>query len=140
MGTRAQRDGCIAMQWIVSLLSGPILNTLLDGYRARLASNNTTEHAAVDLAKDEIKAEMEARKSAEAIILAEQGTWFTRIPRAMVQYSFAIFIAKVVVWDKVLGWGTTDPLAGDVATYATMLMGMWFGGRTIEKVAQIFKR
>lgn len=126
--------------FIANLFSGPIINGLLDGYKARLASINSTEHAAVDLAKDEIKAEIESRKAAQAIILAEQGTWFTRAPRAIVQWSFAIFIAKVVVWDKVLAWGSTDPLGGDVAQWAGMVMVMWFGGRTLEKVAQIFKR
>ena len=95
---------------------------------------------AVELAIKEIEAEIEARRNANTIIIAEQGRWWTAAPRAIVQWSFALFVAKVVVWDKVLGLGSTDPLNGDVASWAGMLMAMWFGGRTIEKVAQIFRR
>ena len=32
-----------------------------------------------------------------------------------------IFIWKVIVWDKVLGWGSTDPLTGDVSTWAGII-------------------
>jgi hypothetical protein len=52
-----------------------------------------------------------------------------------VQWSFAIFVAKCVVWDTVLGWGTTEPLGGDIATWSGWVMALWFGGRSLEKVA-----
>jgi len=126
--------------FLASLLGGPIVNALIGAYKARLDAANTTDRIAADLAAKEIAAEIEARKQASAIIIAEQGRWWTAAPRAIVQWSFAVFVAKVVIYDKVLGFGTTDALGGDVASWAGMLMAMWFGGRTIEKVAQIFKR
>lgn len=125
---------------IMGFLGGPLLNNLLAAYKARLENASGQDKMAVDLAIKEIEAEIEARKNANAIIIAEQGRWWTAAPRAIVQWSFALFVAKVVVWDKVLSLGSTDPLGGDVASWAGMLMAMWFGGRTIEKVAQIFKR
>jgi len=126
--------------FLASFLGGPVVNGLIDAYKARLAATNTTDRLAAELAAKEIEAEIESRKAAQAIIIAEQGTWFTRAPRAIVQWSFAVFVAKVVVYDKVLALGSTDPLNGDIASWAGMVMVMWFGGRTIEKVAQIFKR
>ena len=45
------------------------------------------------------------------------------------------FVAKVVVWDKVLGLGSTDALTGDVSGWAGMVMVTWFGGRSLEKIA-----
>jgi hypothetical protein len=44
-----------------------------------------------------------------------------------------IFLWKVIVWDKVLGWVSTDPLTGDVGTWAgiasasqpNMGFGLW---------------
>ena len=51
-----------------------------------------------------------------------------------------IYIWKVVVYDKVLGLGTTDAITGEVATWAGVIVTTYFGGRTIEKVARIFKR
>ena len=128
------------MGMIFGFLGGPLLGNLLGAYKARLENASGQDKMAVELAIKEIEAEIEARRNANAIIIAEQGRWWTALPRAIVQWSFALFVAKVVVWDKVLGWGSTDPLNGDVASWAGMLMAMWFGGRTIEKVAQIFRR
>ena len=128
------------MGMIFGFLGGPLLNNLLGAYKARLENASGQDKMPVELAIKEIEAEIEARRNANTIIIAEQGRWWTAAPRAIVQWSFALFVAKVVVWDKVLGWGSTDPLNGDVASWAGMLMAMWFGGRTIEKVAQIFRR
>src|SRR6187551_2144670 len=44
------------------------------------------------------------------------------------------------VWDKVLAFGSTDPLSGDVAHWATVVLTAYFGGRSIEKVARILTR
>jgi hypothetical protein len=44
-----------------------------------------------------------------------------------------IYLWKVIVWDKVLGLGATDPIAG-------MIVTAYVGGRSIEKVARIFAR
>ena len=128
------------MAMILGFLGGPLLNNLLGAYKARLENASGQDKMAVELAIKEIEAEIEARRNANTIIIAEQGRWWTAMPRAIVQWSFALFVAKVVVWDKVLALGSTDPLNGDVASWAGMLMAMWFGGRTIEKVAQIFRR
>lgn len=128
------------MEWIagiaVKLFSGPIL----DAYKARLEATTGQDKMATDLAIKEIEAEIESRKNAQTIIIAEQGRWYTALPRTIVQYSFALFIFKCVVWDNMLGWGNTDPIRGQVGDAFTAVMVMWFGGRTIEKVAQIFKR
>jgi hypothetical protein len=125
---------------IFGFLGGPLLSNLLGAYKARLENTSGQDKMAVELAVKEIEAEIEARKNANTIIIAEQGRWWTALPRAIVQWSFALFVAKVVVYDKVLALGSTDALSGDVASWAGMLMAMWFGGRTIEKVAQIFRR
>src|SRR5258705_4806477 len=125
---------------LLSSVFGSAFSSLVDGYKARLAAMNTEDKLAVDLATKDIEAEIEARKSAQAIIIAEQGRWWTAAPRALVQWSFALFVAKVVVYDNMLGLGSTDALNGDVASWAGMVMVTWFGGGTIEKVVQIFRR
>ena len=51
-----------------------------------------------------------------------------------------IYIWKVVVFDKVFGLGSTHPITREVATWAGVIVTTYFGGRTIEKVARIFKR
>ncbi|QPF83059.1 hypothetical protein IC762_25425 [Bradyrhizobium genosp. L] len=47
---------------------------------------------------------------------------------------------KCVIWDKVMGLGVTPQLAGDVSTWAGMIMGFYFGKRTFENVVRILKR
>lgn len=125
---------------ILTFLSGPLLSNLSAAYKAKLEAQTGQDAKATELAIEEIHAEIAARQDARAIILVEQGTWFTRAPRALVQWSFSLFVVKVVVWDTILGWGSTNSLGGDVASWAGMVMAMWFGGRTIEKVAQVFRR
>jgi hypothetical protein len=39
-----------------------------------------------------------------------------------------------------LSFGSTESLAGDVGTWAGIIVTTYFGGRTIEKMARIFKR
>jgi hypothetical protein len=45
-----------------------------------------------------------------------------------------------VVWDKVLGLGSTGTLSEDMGQWATIVLTAYFGGRSIEKVARILSR
>jgi len=47
---------------------------------------------------------------------------------------------KCVVWDTIIGLGTTPPLKGDVSIWAGLVMSFYFGKRTFENVARIIKR
>jgi hypothetical protein len=126
--------------WLASLIGGPVITGLINAYKAKLDSANTQDRIAADLAAKEIEAEIEARKQASAITIAEQGRWYTACIRPLFAAPFIIFAWKVVVWDKVLGLGTTDPLSGDVSTWAGYVIIAYFGGRSIEKVARTLKR
>jgi hypothetical protein len=128
------------LQWLAQFLTAPIVNGFLDAYNAKLDAANTTGAQTVEVTKAALLAEVEARKSAQAIIIAEQGRWYTALPRVVVEWSFALFVAKVVVWDTCLGWGSTPPLHGDVAAWAGLLMGLWFGGTSALSIARTIWR
>jgi hypothetical protein len=121
-------------------LTGPIVQGVVDGYKAKLAAGNTSEKLAADLAARELTVETRERELAVQQNIADEGRWWTAAPRAIACWSFAIFIAKCVVWDKVMGLGSTDPLTGSLDTWAGWLMALWFGGRSVEKVARILAR
>lgn len=132
---------------ILNFLAGPLLSKLvggvIDGYKAKLASVNTTEAHAIDLAKAEIAGEIAQRQTEASIIRQEQGWWVTAMIRPMLALPFIVFTWKVIVWDKVMGsWtgGNTDPLDPNMWSVFLTVVGAYFGGRTIEKVARIFKR
>lgn len=126
--------------WLLSFLSGPLLGKLVEAYKLRLEAGNTRDAKAVELAVAEIQGEVVVRQSANAVIIAEQGRWYTAAPRPLIALAFVIYIWKIVVWDKVLGWGVTDNLTPEFLNMMTIVITAYFGGRTIEKIAQVFKR
>lgn len=126
--------------WLGNLLGGPFAKAAVDAYRARLTSENTSEKIAADLAARELDVEAREREMATKLMLAEQGRWYTALPRPLFAGAFIIYVWKVVVWDKVLGLGVTDALGGDVAQWAIIVLTAYFGGRSLEKVAKILAR
>lgn len=52
----------------------------------------------------------------------------------------AAWCDELAKWRQVLGWGVTDPLSGDVAQWAMIVLTAYFGGRSLEKVARILGR
>ena len=123
-------------QWLASFLTAPIINGFLDAYKAKLDSQNTRGAQAAEVARAALLAEVDARKSANAIIIAEQGRWYTAMVRPLLAIPVIIYLWKVIVWDKVLGWGTTDVIAVDVGIWAGTIVTTYVGGRSLEKIAK----
>ncbi len=126
--------------WLGNLIGGPFAKAALDAYRAKLSAGNTSEKIAADLAARELDVEARERELATQLLIAEQGRWYAALPRPLFAGAFVIYTWKVVVWDKVLGLGVTDPLGGDVAQWAMIVLTAYFGGRSLEKVARILSR
>lgn len=131
------------LAWLGNLIGGPFAKAAVAAYRAKLSAENTSEKVAADLAARELAVEQREREVSAQIVVAEQGHWLTALPRPLFAFAFVIYAWKVVVWDKVLGaWthGATDPLSGDVARWAMVVLTAYFGGRSLEKVARILKK
>jgi hypothetical protein len=47
---------------------------------------------------------------------------------------------KLLIWDKVLGLGTTDPLAGFASVTSNLVVSFYFAKRGFENDARIIKR
>jgi hypothetical protein len=123
---------------IKTALTGPVVQGAVDAYKSKLAAGNTHEKLAADLAGRELALEQRERELAVQQNIADEGRWWTAAPRAVVQWSLAIYVAKVVIWDNVLGLGTTpDVKSVLIAGAFNAIIVMWFGGRTAEKVARI---
>ena len=69
---------------------------------------------------------------------AELGYWHE--PDKLIGYCVTVYFAKLLVWDKVLGLGSTDPLAGFAAITANLVVSFYFAKRGFENVARIIKR
>nr|WP_228747751.1 hypothetical protein [Bradyrhizobium sp. BR 10289] len=61
-------------------------------------------------------------------------------PDKLMGYCVAFYFAKLLVWDKVLGLGSTDALAGFAAITANLVVSFYFAKRGFENVARIIKR
>lgn len=125
---------------ILSFIGGPIIKGLIDGYRAKLEAGNNSEKIAADLAEKDLDVQARERALNVKQNIADEGRWWTAAPRAIICWSFALYVAKVVVWDQMFGWGSTPPLKGDIAEWGSAVMVMFFGGRTLEKIARILRK
>jgi len=95
-------------------------------YELKLKAQTDHEKLEADQRIQELQAQ-------QSVLIAEQGNWMTRWIRPAFALPFVIYNAKVVVWDKVLGWGVTDPLSSDFAQMQMVMIGAYFLGRSIEK-------
>ncbi|VIO77399.1 hypothetical protein [Bradyrhizobium ivorense] len=125
-------------QAIVGFIGGPVIKGLLDAYNAHLQATTSDKQIAADLAGKEIAAQAAEAQTQTQLKIAQVGHPWE--PEKLAFYITLVFYAKCIIWDKVLGLGTTPQLAGDVSTWAGMIMGFYFGKRTFENVARIIKR
>ena len=67
--------------WLGNLIGGPFAKAAVDAYRAKLTAENTSEKIAADLAGRELGVEQRERELATQVVIAEQGRWYTALPR-----------------------------------------------------------
>lgn len=123
------------LSWLASLLSGPIVSGVIDGYKAKLEAGNDRDRIAADLAQRELDVQRAELEAQNAYRLATVGRWYE--PEKLMGYAVALYVAKLLVYDKVLGLGSTDPLGGWIETTANLIVAFYFGKRGAENVARI---
>jgi hypothetical protein len=123
---------------ILSLLGGPVVKGLIDAYQAKLKAGNVESKIAADLAASEIAAQVSETTALTQYRIAEIGRWYE--PDKLMGLFVALYFGKLLVWDKVLGLGTTDPLAGFASTTSNLVVSFYFAKRGFENVARIIKR
>ena len=117
---------------IIGAILSPIINGLLTAQKQKLDAVGSHEAVVADLAKREMDVEMQERELQAKMVIAEQGNIITRSVRPLMAAPFIIFLWKVVVWDKVLGWGTTDALDPKMWGVFMAVVVAYMGGRVIE--------
>ncbi len=131
------------LSWLASLLTGPLLSKALDAYKAKLAAGNDADKIATDLAARELAVQQREIEVQSQYRIASLGRWYE--PDKLMGYFVAVYLGKLLIWDKVLGLGVTDGLcrAGDncwTGSVANTIVAFYFGKRTFENVARIIKR
>ena len=123
---------------ILSFIGGPVIKGLIDAYQAKLKAGNVESKIAADLASSEIAAQTLEAQSQTQLKIAQIGHPFE--PEKIAMYITLLFYGKCVVWDTILGLGTTPSLKGDVSVWAGMIMGFYFTKRGFENVARIIRK
>ena len=129
----------VILRWLGTFLGGPFATAAVNAYKAKLAAGNNAEKISADLAAEE--AEINAQRDAlnAQIIVAEQGRWYTAVVRPLFAMPFLIYNFKVIVWDKVFGWGSTDPLSNQLLQVESITLAGYFGSIALENSMRVFR-
>ena len=116
----------LVLKWLTGGGIAAIGEQLNKAYQAKLTAQNDQER---------IKADMDiAQLSArQAVLISEQGSWMTRWIRPAIAAPMVIYIWKLVLWDKILHWGTTDDLSPVLWKLFWIVIGAYFLTRPFEK-------
>src|SRR6266566_1649846 len=123
---------------VLSFLGGPVIRGLIDAYQAKLKAGNVESKIAADLAAGEIAAQTAETNAITQYRIAEIGHWYE--PDKIMGYLVALLLGKLILWDIVLGLGTTDLHQGWVTTTTNLIVSFYFGKRGFENVARIIRR
>jgi len=122
---------------IFSFLGGPAISAMLTAYGNWLKSKNTAENIAANLAARELAVQSQEIISNTQYRIAELGHWYE--PDKIMGYITALLLAKIVVWDTILGLGTTNLHQGWMTSTTNLIVFSYFGKRGAENVAKIIQ-
>lgn len=120
---------------IISFLGGPVVKGLIQAYQLHLNATTTDKQTAADLAGKEIAAQVVEMQGMTQLKIAQIGHPWE--PEKLAFYVTLVYYAKCLIWDKVLGLGSTDPVTGAIGIWSGLIMSFYFTKRGAENVAQI---
>nr|WP_306267594.1 3TM-type holin [Pararhizobium sp. IMCC3301] len=115
--------------WITGGALERIGGQLKDAYLAKKQAQTDEQRLEADLRIRQFEAQRD-------IILAEQQSGITRWIRPAIAFPFVAYLWKVVLWDKVLALGTTDPLSAELGEIMMVMIGAYFLTRPFEKLVR----
>ncbi|WP_347837763.1 hypothetical protein [uncultured Planktomarina sp.] len=120
------------MRWLVKFFAGgglgAITDRLADAYEAKTKAETDKDRIKADVTISQL----EARQSA---LIEGQGSWVSKAVQAAWAAPFVIYTSKVVVWDKVLKLGVTDPLGQYEQNLGLLIAGFYFLSVTGQSIA-----
>lgn len=96
-------------------------------YEAKLKATNDSEKLAAEIQINSLDARLKSQINSGRIVALIQLAWVA---------PFIIYNAKLVVWDKVLGWGVTDPLSPELYNLQMIMVGFFFLTTTIKGITK----
>jgi len=94
-------------------------------------ANATTQQQKI--AADEEVSKLQMQRD---VLVAESGSKINAIIRILFAFPCAVYINKLIIYDKVLGWGNTDDLSSNLWWLLMTVVGFYF----VQSIASILKR
>lgn len=101
--------------------------------KAKISSNQ----AATDQEKIHADERVKTLETRKAVLIAEAGSRINSMIRAGFALPFVLYNAKLVIWDKVLSLGSTDPLSDELFKVEMACIGFYF---LYEATARIVRK
>ena len=116
---------------LLSWISGGGLNGIAREIARVRIERERAQTAVAKLESDVILEQLQAR---QAVLIAEQGNWQTRWIRPALAFPAIVFWWKLLIWDTVLGLGTTPDPGEWVMWFAVTVPNVYFLMRPVEKL------
>ena len=126
----------ILLKWLIGFFPS-LLSTFSDMYVAKLKAEGDQDVLRQKMASQAMDLEATQMQLQTQLKIANAGRWYT--VENLFGYATLLFYSKVLLWDKALGWGTTDALHGDVSTWAAMVIAFFFGHVTVTQALRIWR-
>lgn len=123
---------------LLNSIFGQAFSSFVEGYKAKLASENTSESIAANLASRELAVQQAEVQADAQLRIAEVGHLWEA--DKLFSYVLCTYFGWGLIWCNMLHYGTYVPLTGDLESWAGSIILFLFGKRGIENVARILKR
>jgi hypothetical protein len=94
-------------------------------------ANATTQQQKI--AADEEVSKLQMQRD---VLVAESGSKINAIIRILFAFPCAVYINKLILIDKIFGWGSTDDLSNNLWWIVFTVIGFYF----VQSIASIIKR
>jgi hypothetical protein len=136
-GARSIRDCNYCFHEVVTKTESQLIAEGFDAEQIRSLGDYTGTSGIETLARDTVEEHFgtgggDVNKAARLVRVFE--------PDRLMSYCVAVYFAKLLIFDKVFGLGTTDGLAGFASTTANLIVASYFAKRGFENVARIIKK
>ena len=115
------------MIWLAKLfdlISGPIAGSLADAYKARQEAQTNETRIAAQERVNTLETQARVHGRLESIM------------RALIAAPFIAYLWKIIVWDKLMKLGVTDPLSTHMWNIFYIILGFYFVRWTASRLAR----
>lgn len=117
------------LSWIAGGGLSGILSKIESAYEAKLKAQNDADRVAADITIAKLEAERDS-------VLAAQSNRIGQIVRALWAAPFIAYNFKLIVYDKMMGLGVTDPLSDHLVQIEMIILGGYF----LVTTAQVIRK